>query len=69
MIVGDEKTTVIEYDGLEKDTKAKGYIELATQDIPFGLQLKIASLQVATPRNYVEDLGMRVSDRTFWVQR
>lgn len=69
MIVGDEKTTVIEYEGLEKDTKAKTYNELATQDIPFDLQLKIASLQVATDRNYVEDLGMRVGDRTFWVQR
>ena len=69
MIVGDEKTTVIEYDGLEKYTKAKAYNEINTQDLPFDLQLKIASLQVATPMNYVEELGMRVGDRTFWVQR
>lgn len=69
MIVGGDKTTVIEYEGLEKDTKAKAYNEVNTQDIPFDLQLKIASLQVATPMNYVEDLGMRVSDTTFWVQR
>ena len=69
MIVGDAKTTVIEYEGLEKDTKAKAYNEVNTQDIPFDLQLKIASLQVATPMNYVEELGMRVGDRTFWVQR
>lgn len=69
MIVGGDKTTVIEYEGLEKDTKAKAYNEVNTQDIPFDLQLKIASLQVATPMNYVENLGMRVSDTTFWVQR
>lgn len=69
LIVGDAKTTVIEYEGLEKDTKAKAYNEVNTQDIPFDLQLKIASLQVATPMNYVEELGMRVGDRTFWVQR
>ena len=69
MIVGDAKTTVIEYEGLEKDTKAKAYNEIKTEDIPFDLQLKIASLQVATPMNYVEDLGMRVGDTTFWVQR
>ena len=69
MIVGGDKTTVIEYEGLEKDTKAKAYNEIKTEDIPFDLQLKIASLQVATPMNYVEDLGMRVGDTTFWVQR
>ena len=69
MIVGSDKTTVIEYEGMENDTKAKTYNEIKTEDIPFDLQLKLASLQVATPMNYVEDLGMRVSDMTFWVQR
>jgi hypothetical protein len=69
MVVGDSKTTVIEYEGLESTTKAKEYTEVSTQDIPYDLQFKIASLQVASPMHYVEDLGMRVSDRTFWVQR
>ena len=69
MIISPEKSTIIEYEGLERDTKAKAYNEINTADIPFDLQLKIASLQVATPMNYVEDLGMRVSDMTFWVQR
>ena len=69
MILNPEKSTIIEYEGLEKNTKAKGYNEVNTSDIPFDLQLKIASLQVATPMNYIEDLGMRVGDMTFWVQR
>ena len=69
MVVGDSKTTVIEYEGLECDNKAKGYTEVKTEDIPYDLQFKIASLQVAAPMHYVEELGMRVSDRTFWVQR
>ena len=69
MILNPEKSTIIEYEGLEKNTKAKAYNEVNTTDIPFDLQLKIASLQVATPMNYIEDLGMRVGDMTFWVQR
>ena len=69
MILSPEKSTIIEYEGLEKDTKAKAYNEVNTSDISFDLQLKIASLQVATPMNYIEDLGMRVGDMTFWVQR
>lgn len=76
MNIGDETTEVVEYENMvredtmycdtpmHKDTKV-----IKTEDIPFDLQLKISSLQVATPMHYVEGLGMRVGDRTFWVQR
>ena len=76
MDIGSETTTIVEYEDMvdinghtamlpkPKDTKV-----VKTEDIPFDLQLKISSLQVAEPLHYVEDLGMRVGDRTFWVQR
>ena len=69
MSIGPETTEIVEYENMGDTSKPKGYQAIKTQDIPFDLQLKLASLQVATPMNYVENLGMRVGDRTFWVQR
>ena len=69
MAIGPETTDIVEYENMGDTSKPKGYTKVNTQDIPFDLQLKIASLQIATPMNYIEDLGMRVGDRTFWVQR
>ena len=76
MNIGNEDTEVVEYENMvredtmhcdtptPKETKV-----IKTEDIPFDLQLKISSLQVAEPMHYIEGLGMRVGDRTFWVQR
>ena len=75
MDIGPETTTVVEYDNLISEegyihsTKPRNTTTVRTEDIPFDLQLKLSSLQVAEPMHYVEDLGMRVGDRTFWVQR
>ena len=67
--ISPETTEIVEYENMGDSSKPKGYNKINTQDLPFDLQLKIASLQVATSMNYIEDLGMRVGDRTFWVQR
>ena len=76
MNVGSESTEVVQYenmvtsDSMYCDTpKPKETVVIKTDDIPYDLQLKIASLQVAEPMHYIEGLGMRVGDRTFWVQR
>ena len=76
MDIGPETTTIVEYEDMVDIngqtamlTKPKDTKVVKTEDIPFDLQLKISSLQVAEPLHYVEDLGMRVGDRTFWVQR
>ena len=76
MNIGSESTEVVQYenmvtsDSMYCDTpKPKETVVIKTDDIPYDLQLKIASLQVAEPMHYIEGLGMRVGDRTFWVQR
>lgn len=69
MSINPETTDIVEYENMGDTSKPKAHTKVNTQDIPFDLQLKIASLQIATPMNYIEDLGMRVGDRTFWVQR
>lgn len=76
MNVGSESTEVVQYenmvtsDSMYGDSpKPKETVVIKTDDIPYDLQLKIASLQVAEPMHYIEGLGMRVGDRTFWVQR
>ena len=67
--ISPDKTEIVEYENMGDTSKSNGITKVNTRDIPFDLQLKIASLQVATSMNYIEDLGMRVGDRTFWVQR
>ena len=76
MNVGEITTEIVEYENMVDGdgysnirATPKATNTLATQDIPFDLQMKIASLQVAEPMHYIEDLGMRVGERTFWVQR
>ena len=76
MNVGEDTTEIVEYENMVDGdgysnirTAPKTTNTVATQDIPFDLQMKIASLQVAEPMHYIEGLGMRVGDRTFWVQR
>jgi len=76
MNIGETTTEIVEYENMVQgdgysniNTTPKSTSVVATQDIPFDLQMKIASLQVAEPMHYIEDLGMRVGDRTFWVQR
>ena len=76
MNIGSESTEVVQYenmvtsDSMYGDSpKPKETVVIKTEDIPYDLQLKIASLQVAEPMHYIEGLGMRVGDRTFWVQR
>lgn len=76
MNIGSENTEVVQYenmvtsDSMYSDSpKPSQTIVIKTDDIPYDLRLKIASLQVAEPMHYIEGLGMRVGDRTFWVQR
>lgn len=76
MSIGETMTEIVEYENMvngdgynNTNTTPKATSMVATQDIPFDLQMKIASLQVAEPMHYIEGLGMRVGDRTFWVQR
>lgn len=76
MNIGDTTTEIVEYEDMvtsdnmyDRNTKPKSTTTVPTADIPFDLQMKIASLQVAEPMHYVDGLGMRVGDRSFWVQR
>ena len=69
VILTPNTTTMIQYDNMGDSSKPTNTTHINTHDIPFDLQMKMASLQVAQPMHYVEDLGMRVGDQTFWVQR
>jgi hypothetical protein len=69
VILTPNTTTMIQYDNMGDTSKPVNTTYINTHDIPFDLQMKMASLQVAAPMHYVEDLGMRVGDMTFWVQR
>jgi len=69
VILTPNTTTMIQYDNMGDTSKPVNTTHINTHDIPFDLQMKMASLQVAQPMHYVEDLGMRVGDMTFWVQR